>query len=165
MRVVYRLYGQQPRKCHNCSCGTKAVEKLTRYPTRIGTIPTEGHRSTSWRSIPSTPPLVQRTCVSRQSACTHAVLRVATSTPCRWVLSHKILWTDEEYFTGEGVFNVHCSRLWLRDNTQAIIGCLRFLRRFGKSRVQISASATSYRHLCLMLKLIILWTPYLIVLV
>jgi hypothetical protein len=33
---------------------------------------------------------------------------------------HNILWTDEACFTREGVFNVHNSHLWARDNPHAI---------------------------------------------
>jgi hypothetical protein len=33
---------------------------------------------------------------------------------------HNILWTDEACFTREGVFNVHNSHLWKRDNPHAI---------------------------------------------
>jgi hypothetical protein len=33
---------------------------------------------------------------------------------------HNILWTDEACFTREGVFNVHNSQLWARDNPHAM---------------------------------------------
>jgi hypothetical protein len=33
---------------------------------------------------------------------------------------HNILWSDEACFTREGVFNVHNSHVWARDNTHAI---------------------------------------------
>jgi hypothetical protein len=42
--------------------GTKALEKLTRYRTRIEPIPTEGPQSASCRSIASIPLLAERTC-------------------------------------------------------------------------------------------------------
>jgi len=42
MQVAYGLYGHQPMMITYSSCGKKAVEKLTRYHTRIRTIPTEG---------------------------------------------------------------------------------------------------------------------------
>ena len=42
-----------PWRCHNCRCGTRAVEKSTRYRKRTGTIPTEGSVIASWRSIAS----------------------------------------------------------------------------------------------------------------
>jgi hypothetical protein len=37
-------------RCHNWTCETRAVENFTWYRTIIGTIPTEGPRSTSWQS-------------------------------------------------------------------------------------------------------------------
>jgi hypothetical protein len=36
------------------------------------------------------------------------------------LFSHNILWTDEACFTRDGVFNVHNSHLWARDNPHAI---------------------------------------------
>jgi hypothetical protein len=48
---------------------------------------------------------------------------------CKWLRQqhaadelflHKILWRDEACFTREGVFNVHNSHLWARDNPHAI---------------------------------------------
>jgi hypothetical protein len=44
MQVAYGLYRHQPMKITYCSCETRAVEKLTRYHTRIRNIPTEGPR-------------------------------------------------------------------------------------------------------------------------
>jgi hypothetical protein len=73
-------------RCHNYSCGTRAVEKLTRYRTRIGTITTEGPQSTSWRTFASIPLLAERASVSRRSSSTDAILRMATSTRCGWAL-------------------------------------------------------------------------------
>jgi hypothetical protein len=35
-------------------------------------------------------------------------------------LVHTILWTDEACFTREGVFSIHSSHLWARDNPHAI---------------------------------------------
>jgi hypothetical protein len=64
MKVAHGLYGTDTSEgtCHDCSCGTRAVEKLTRYRMNIETIPTEGSRSTSWQSIASIPLLAERTC-------------------------------------------------------------------------------------------------------
>jgi hypothetical protein len=42
-------------RCHSCSYWTRAVGRLTRHGTRIGTIPAEGPRSTLWWSIVSIP--------------------------------------------------------------------------------------------------------------
>lgn len=42
-------------RCHNCSFGTRAVEKPTRYRKRTGTIQTEGSVIASWRSIAYMP--------------------------------------------------------------------------------------------------------------
>jgi hypothetical protein len=65
----------------------RAVEKLTRYRNRIGTIPTECPRSTLCRSIASIPLLAESTSVSRRSSSTDAILRMATtSTRYEWAL-------------------------------------------------------------------------------
>jgi hypothetical protein len=69
------------------------------------------------------PLLAERTSVSRRSSSTDVILRMATTvTRCGWALFNNILWTDESCFTreGEGVFNVHSSHLWTRDNPHAI---------------------------------------------
>jgi hypothetical protein len=70
---------------HNWSCVVGVVEKDTRYYTRVGTVPNEGHRSASWRTITSIPLLAERTSVSWRTSSTGAILRMAaTSTHCRW---------------------------------------------------------------------------------
>jgi len=53
-----------PWGCHNCSCGTRAVENPTPYRKRTGTIPTEGSVIISWRSVASISLLAMRICFS-----------------------------------------------------------------------------------------------------
>jgi hypothetical protein len=66
------------------------------------------------------PLLAERTCLQT------VVLSVQF---CEWLrhqnaadelFLHNVLWTDEAYFTREGVFNVHNSYLWARDNPHAV---------------------------------------------
>jgi hypothetical protein len=54
-------------RVHNWSCGSREVEKLTRYRKITGSLPTESPRSTSWRSVSSIPLLAERTFVPRLS--------------------------------------------------------------------------------------------------
>jgi hypothetical protein len=106
---------------HSCSSGTRAVEKLTWYRIRIGTIPTESPRSTVRQSIASIPLLVECTSVSRRLSSTDAILQISLiSTRCRWdnAFLCSILWTDEACFVHEGMLNVTSGRAW--DNPHAI---------------------------------------------
>jgi hypothetical protein len=86
MQVAHGPWDTSKWRCRNYNYGTRAAEKLTRYCTRIVTIPTEGPRGPSRRSAASKPLLAGRTSVSRWSSSTHAILRIATSTHCGWVL-------------------------------------------------------------------------------
>jgi hypothetical protein len=57
-------------RCHNCSCGTRVVEKSTQYRKRTGTVPTEGSVIASWRPVASTPLLAKCAFVSVRSSST-----------------------------------------------------------------------------------------------
>jgi hypothetical protein len=95
------------------------VEKLTRYRTRIGAIPTESPRSTSFRSVASILLLAERTSVSRRSSSTDAILRMATtSTRCGWALFEQHSMERRSVFYSWGC--VHNSHLWAWDNPHAI---------------------------------------------
>lgn len=59
-----------PWRCHNCSCGTRAVEKPTRYRKRTGTIQTEVSVIASWRWIASITLLAKCAHVSVRSSFT-----------------------------------------------------------------------------------------------
>ena len=59
-----------PWRCHNCSCGTRVVEKPTRYLKRTWTLPTEGSVIASWRSVASITLLAKRAYVSVRSSFT-----------------------------------------------------------------------------------------------
>jgi hypothetical protein len=77
----------RPWRCHNCSCESRAVEKFTPCCMRIGTIRTEGHRITSWKSIESIPPLAESTSFYQRLSSTDTILRTATApTQCGWAL-------------------------------------------------------------------------------
>jgi hypothetical protein len=66
-----------------CSCGTRAVEKFTWCPTRIGSIPVEDPRSTLWRWISFIPLLVERTSLSKRLSSMDGIWRMAmTSKHC-----------------------------------------------------------------------------------
>jgi hypothetical protein len=74
-------------RCLNYSCGMTATGKLTQYHTVIGTVQTEGHWSTSQRSVASISLLMEHTSVSRQLSSMDAILQmVVTSTHCGWAL-------------------------------------------------------------------------------
>jgi hypothetical protein len=72
-----------------------------RYRMRDGIIPTEGPRSTSWRSTASIPLIAEGTSVSRRSSSTDAILRKPIIENDLYL--HNILWTDEACDTREGV--------------------------------------------------------------
>jgi hypothetical protein len=55
--------------CHNCSCGTREVEKLTWYIVKIRTAPAEGPRCTFWRSIAFVLLLNADGCRAHRSSC------------------------------------------------------------------------------------------------
>jgi hypothetical protein len=75
MQTTHGLYGQQEMRMPL----TAAVEKLTRHRMRIGTISTEGPRSTSSLSIASIPLLAESTSVSRRAFSTDAILGMGRS--------------------------------------------------------------------------------------
>jgi hypothetical protein len=110
-------------RCHNCSCGTRAIEKLTWCHTRTGAIQTKGPRNTSWVSVASILLLMESTPVSGWLSPVDAVLQMATVTHCGWALLHNILWTEKARFTCEGVFRINSSHLWTQDNLRAIHEC------------------------------------------
>jgi hypothetical protein len=70
---------------HNCSCGTRAVEKRTLYHTKNGTIPTKELWSTSWRLVITSIPLLAVR-VSRRPLFMDEIFRMATSTHCGWAV-------------------------------------------------------------------------------
>jgi hypothetical protein len=98
-----------------------AVEKLTRYRTRIGLSQPRVlevlyddqlhpyHYSRSAHLSPDDRPLRMQFCEWLRHQHTADEL-----------FFHNILWTDEACFTREGVFNVHNSHFWSRDNPHAI---------------------------------------------
>jgi hypothetical protein len=74
---------------HNCSCGTRAVENLMLYFTRIETIPT---RSTSWWSVASihTSSRGVHLCFQMISS-TYAILWMAVSNVCGFICNITLL--------------------------------------------------------------------------
>lgn len=62
-------------ECHNCSCGTIAIERFTRYHMIIGNIPIDSLQSTSWLSIAFKPLPVECTYISSWS--------FSADVPCR----------------------------------------------------------------------------------
>lgn len=74
---------------HNCSCGTRAVEKLMQYCMRTGTIPTKGTWSTSQLSFAFIPLLAEWTSVSR------------------WLSSVHVIWEFLHQHTADVVFFTH----------------------------------------------------------
>jgi hypothetical protein len=97
MCFSHELYGHHQRRCHNCSCGTKAVEKFMWYRTNIWTVQNQGPGITPRRTA-----IFLRTAYlfPDQSSFMDAVLLLAeTSTTYRWAILRKAKWADETYFT------------------------------------------------------------------
>jgi hypothetical protein len=92
----------------NYSCGTTAVENLT----RIWIIPTERLQTTSWRSMASMSLLVERVSVSRRSPSADASTNYGRN----------VLWTDEACFTREAVTSGHGTVLMLSSNILFSVG-------------------------------------------
>jgi hypothetical protein len=84
MQVAHRLYGRQLMKIHNCSCGTRAVEKDARYRVRIGILLLpEG-------SVAAVLPHTKRTSVSRRSSPADAIVLIVMKwRRRRWALLHE----------------------------------------------------------------------------
>jgi hypothetical protein len=92
-----------------------AIQKLTWYCTRIGTIPTKGLQSTSLHSIKSIPLLVEHTFPDDLPLFANGyditILQISS------FYTHSV---DGQTKHVWGVFNIHNSHLWTQDNPHAI---------------------------------------------
>lgn len=96
----------------SCSCGTGTVKKLTRYCTRIRTIPTEGPRITSRRPTASIPLREEGKSAFRLSSCMDEFCEcLRRQYTVDELVLRCILWTSEAYFKFEGKSRVHKSSL------------------------------------------------------
>lgn len=100
----HRLYRRQQRRCHNYSCGTTAMEKLTWSHAKIWIVPHDDHLH---------PYHYSRTTHLFPDSC--LLWRMDTS-----ALSYNILRMDEACFMHEGMFNTHNSHLWAQDDPHAV---------------------------------------------
>jgi hypothetical protein len=95
----------QPMRCHNRSCGRTAVEKLT----RIGTIPAEGSRSTSRRSMAPIRLFAELTGFRTNDIYECSLPDGYDIDPARISCPHTTFCGQKKRFLGEGVLYVHSS--------------------------------------------------------
>jgi hypothetical protein len=113
-------------RCYNHSCGTRAVGKLKRFRTIIGTSPVGGS-STFFVTVSCIHITTQGGNVCSRTIILYGCnfvngCDINTMRMSRFFFLHNILWAHEEYFKHEGMLKVHSSYRWARHNPHAIRG-------------------------------------------
>jgi hypothetical protein len=90
---------------------------------RIGNIPTEDHRSTSWRSVISITLLAKRASVSWRSSSTREILRMATTSKhCRWAPRVRVCSKSRRVISGDGMILMLSANVGMKSASASVLG-------------------------------------------